>query len=305
MRRRPAVAGLFILPLLSGVLVAGLLSAAWIVAGEPGAAGSTWFKVVRTEEAHYSGSPTEPVFFLAVGNDGRPGDTTVRGDAVHVIGVNPAQGSATILDIPRDTGVPIAGHGTDKITHALAYGGLPLEAQVVSQLVGVSLPYAITTNFDGFIAMVDEMGGIDINIPTPMHDYYSGAYFDAGPHHLSGDESLRFSRDRHDFPLDDIKRTENQGLLMISALATLRQQNPGAAGAVHLIGVVARHVELQGVSVADLYRLGRLALSIDPAKIRNVTVPTVDVKGTTVLGLDPAARDLFADFADDAILERH
>jgi hypothetical protein len=116
---------------------------------------------------------------------------------------------------------------------------------------------------------------------------------------------LRFSRDRHDFPLDDIKRTENQGLLMISALATLRQQNPGAAGAVHLIGVVARHVELQGVSVADLYRLGRLALSIDPAKIRNVTVPTVDVKGTTVLGLDPAARDLFADFADDAILERH
>jgi hypothetical protein len=53
----------------------------------------------------------------------------------------------------------------------------------------------------------------------------------------------------------------------------------------------------------DLYRLGRLALSIDPARIRNVVVPTVDTGKSTVLGLDPSASTLFADFADDAVLE--
>ena len=42
-----------------------------------------------------------PVFILVVGNDGRPGLEGARGDAIHVIGVNPALGKATILDIPR------------------------------------------------------------------------------------------------------------------------------------------------------------------------------------------------------------
>jgi polyisoprenyl-teichoic acid--peptidoglycan teichoic acid transferase len=304
--RRRSILFVFLGPPLCGLLAAALVSAAWLVADRPElAAGKTWLKVEGTGEVHYSGSPTQPVFFLAVGNDGRTGETVVRGDALHLIGVNPAQGSATILDFPRDLGVPLPGHGNDKITHALAYGGLKLMAPVVSQLVGVDIPYAVTTNFDGFIAMVDEVGGIDINIPTPMHDSYSGAYFDPGPHHLTGDEALRFSRDRHDFPLDDIKRTENQGLLIISALDTLRRQNPGAAGTLRFLATVGRHVELQGAGLSDLYRLGRLALSIDPTKIRNVVVPTLDVKGTTVLGLDPAARGLFADFADDAVLETH
>jgi LCP family protein required for cell wall assembly len=303
MNRRRVVALLVVLPVLSGVMLGGLVSAAWVVA-QPGlAAGTTWLKVAKTGEAHFSGAPTQPFFLLAVGNDGRPGDTSVRGDALHLVGVNPEQGSATVLDIPRDTGAPIPGHGIDKITHAMVYGGLGLEAQVVGELVGVQIPYAITTNFDGFVAMIDEMGGIDIDIQQPMHDDFSGAFFDPGPRHLSGDDALRYSRDRHDFPLDDVKRTENQGFLAISALATLRGQNPGAAGAVSLVATLARHVQLEGLSVVDLYRLGRLALSIDPGRIRNVVVPTVDTGKSTVLGLDPSASTLFADFADDAVLE--
>jgi hypothetical protein len=93
--------------------------------------------------------------------------------------------------------------------------------------------------------------------------------------------------------------------LAISALATLRRQNPGAGGAVKLVATLSRHIELEGLSLVDLYRLGRLALSIDPARIRNVVVPTVDTGTSTVLGLDVSARALFADFTDDAVLETH
>lgn len=305
MDRRRAVALVVVLPVLAGMVFGGLVTAAWLVVRPGLAGGTTWLKVAKTGEAHFSGAPTQPFFFLAVGNDGRTGDTSVRGDALHLVGVNPAQGSATVLDIPRDSGVPIEGHGVDKITHAMVYGGLGLEARVVGELVGVQVPYAVTTNFDGFVAMIDEMGGIDIDIQQPMHDFYSGADFDLGPHHLSGDDALRFSRDRHDFPLDDVKRTENQGYLAIAALATLRRQNPGAAGALRLVATLGRHVDLEGLGLVDLYRLGRLALSIDPARIRNVVVPTIDTGKSTVLGVDPAARDLFADFDDDAVLETH
>ena len=136
----------------------------------PFASGATWFTVTKVGEAHFSDEPTKPFFFLAVGNDGRTGDTVTRGDAIHLIGVNPALHAATILDIPRDTGAAIPGHGTDKINAANTYGGLALEAQTVGNLVGVQIPYAITTDFDGFMAMVDGIGGVDVTVHQDMND---------------------------------------------------------------------------------------------------------------------------------------
>ena len=61
-----------------------------------------------------------------------------------------------------------------------------------------------------------------------MHDTYSGAYFQPGPQHLNGSAALAFSRDRHDFPQSDIIRTDNQGLLILAAIAQL--QHAGAHG---------------------------------------------------------------------------
>ena len=59
-----------------------------------------------------------------------------------------------------------------------------------------------------------------------MNDSFSGAEFAAGPNHLTGDQALAFSRDRHSFSSGDIARTENQGLLIISALQTLQKPKP-------------------------------------------------------------------------------
>ena len=53
-----------------------------------------------------------------------------------------------------------------------------------------------------------------------------------------------------------------------------------------------------------MYELGRLALSIDPARIKNVVLPT-GAGGGTNLAVAPGAQDLFADFRDDAILQNH
>lgn len=282
-----------------------LVVAAWLAGVRiPFASGTTWFTVTKVGAAHFSDEPSQPFFFLVVGSDSRPGVGGSRGDALHLIGVNPASHAATILDIPRDTGATIPGHGTDKINAALAYGGLALQAQTVSNLVGVKIPYAITTDFAGFTSMIDELGGVDVNVPSTMHDSYSGAFYGPGPHHFTGDESLRFVRDRHDFPTGDIKRTENQGIFMLSALATLEKRNLGAAGTLHDLAVAWRHTQLEGVGLVDLYRLGRLAQAIDPANVKNVTIPVGSGTGTR-LQVEPSARALFADFADDGILETH
>lgn len=291
-------------PLVAAIVAVGL-GAAWLHGAHlPLISGRRWFTVTKVGETHFADEPTQPFFFLVVGNDGRPGVGGARGDALHLIGVNPAAHAATILDIPRDTGVSIPGHGVDKINAAFAYGGLALEAEVVGRLVGVSVPYAVTTNFDGFTAMIDEIGGLDVDVPVAMHDSDSGAYFQPGLQHLDGDQALRFSRDRHDFPRGDIERTGNQGYLIVSALGDLRRSHGDAAGTITALAALARHTELQDLGLTDLYRFGRLALAIDPGNVKNVTIPVTSGPGTN-LDLGPGAASLFADFADDGVLESH
>ena len=156
--RRRALAALS-LPLVLALALAGL-GTWWLRTGRLPAAGATWMTVTRTGGSDATPAPGAPVYVLVVGSDARLGETVARGDAIHVIGVNPSSGQATMLDIPRDTGAAIPGHGTDKINAAMSTGGPELLAQTVSNFVGVPISYVITTNFDGFMGMVDDLGGV-------------------------------------------------------------------------------------------------------------------------------------------------
>ena len=155
-------------------------------------------------------------------------------------------------------------------------------ASAVSSVVGVQLPMVVRVNFPHFQQMVDSIGGIDITIPTAMDDDFSGAHFNAGPTHLNGEQALAFSRDRHSFANGDLSRTNNQGLLILAALSTLRAKNPSAGDTVRLVALVGRHVKLDGVGIADLFHMGQLGLAIDPANIKNVTLPVGAAGGSNL-----------------------
>ncbi len=136
-----------------------------------------------------------------------------------------------------------------------------------------------------------------------MHDTYSGAYFAPGLQHMTGLQALAFARDRHDFPQSDIIRTSNQGRLILDAMRQLRTKMQSAPGEFKLLALLGRHAQLDGIGIKDLYHLGRLAFSLDPNQIKNITIPYND--GVTCLTLGANAASLFADFRDDAILETH
>jgi LCP family protein required for cell wall assembly len=282
-----------------GMLVAGLLTAAWLVLGKPTPAkGAIWFQITETGTADFSGAPEQPFFFLALGNDARGDLDRGLGDAIHVIGVNPAARSATIINVPRDTTAPSG----DKINAYHSLQGLGATAQQLNQMMGIQINYAITTNFPGFIDMVNSIGGIDVLLPVALDDPDAGAVFPAGPVHVDGHGALAISRDRKDHLGGDIDRTGFQAIVIMSALATLRAQNPGDVGTLKLATIVARHIKgSENVSLTDLYRLGRLALSIDPANIKSITIPVGTGAGSNLVVGD--ASGLFADFRDDAIVQ--
>lgn len=303
-RRHPILATLVIVPTVL-VLSLSTLVALWLAGVQvPGASAARWFTITKTANADYTPAPNQPVFILAIGNDGRPGDTVTRGDAIHLIGVNPTTRQATMLDLPRDTGLEIPGHGVDKVNASHTMGGARLQADTIGQAVGVQIPYVIDTDFEGFIGLVDDMGGLQVNVPYPMKDTYSGANFPAGPQKLNGEQALQYARNRHQFPDSDLTRTQNQGYLILQALTQLRAANTGPMQTLDLLADLGRHAKLDGIGLKDLYALSRLGLSIDPAAVKNVLVPVVSGKGST-LALGPGAASLFEDFRDDATLQSH
>jgi LCP family protein required for cell wall assembly len=285
-----------------GVLLASLASAAWFTLGPDLAAGSTFLKIekVSTASSEFDASPTTPFFFLALGNDSREAGANGLGDSIHVIGINPATKQGTMLNVPRDTEAP----GGGKINAFHSNGGLPAFINQINQMMGIQINYAITTDFPRFIDMVNTIGGIKINIPYDLTDVEnSGADFRPGPTKVNGEQALAIARDRHDFDRQgDRQRTWQAGLVILSALSTIQENQTSEGDTLKLLATLIGHVTTENVSLQELFRLGRLAMSIDPANIGNCTIPTGAGEGSN-LSVAPDAQALFADFRDDGVAQ--
>ncbi len=286
--------------LATGALIAGLVTAAWLALGSPRADATTWLQVTKFE-SNYSGAPEEPFYFLALGNDGRTDADKGLGDAIHVIGVNPQLGQATMLNVPRDTTAPSG----DKINAYHSLEGLPGIVRELNQMMGIEISYAITTNFPGFIEMVDKLGGVTVNVPAPMDDPQgSGAFFPVpGPTQMAGEHALQFVRDRKSFTAGDIDRSHNQGTFILDMLAKLQAGDTSPAETLRQIAILGIHTKTEGLGLTELFRLGRLAMNIPPANVKNITIPVGGGSGTN-LAVTPDAQALFADFADDAVVSQ-
>ena len=268
--------------------------------------GEAAVEVIKVDQGYFRPQPGQPVFVLVMGHDARARDGRSRGDALHVIGINPEAGQATILNIPRDTWTDIPGRGIDKINAANYHGGPLLQARAVSALVGVDIPIVLSTGFEGLADMVDDLGGINVDVPFAMNDPTSGAVFPRGTVRMDGGAALAFARNRS-VSGGDFTRTQDQGILILAGLSKLRDSAPSAANVLKWMAVLTNHARLDGVGLGDLYRLGRVALSIDPENVRNITMPGTagSAAGQSVVFVGGGAAGLFADFRDDAILQRY
>lgn len=310
-RRRRALLLLVVTPVVCGLALAGAVTAAWLALGSPRPAdAAVWLQVTSLTGVDFTTAPEQPFFVLVVGTGARSDDPAEStddpglADAIHVVGVNPALRTATILDIPRDTEGPTGAKLNSYIVNSDENFGLRAQADAVSEVTGLPISYVIRANFPNFVQMVDEIGGIDIDLPFDLVDENSGADFVAGPNHLNGDQALALSRARYALPRGDIDRTLNQGLVLLAGLRTIQSQVPSAGGTVRLVATAGRHVKLDGIGVRDLFALGQLALAIDPATVKNVVLPVGSGSGSNLVKSADAA-PLLADLADDGVLQNH
>ena len=233
----------------------------------------------QLQQAHAGYVPaldgSTPIFILVLGSDARPGEeiTGQRADSIHLVSINPEKAKATIIGFPRDSWVSIPGYGTNKINAAMTAGGPQLVVDTVESLMGVTIDYWALTWFEGFQAMINDIGGITVNVPFDVYDRYAHAQIDAGTQVLSGRDALALSRARHALPEGDFGRSENQGLLLVSALAQFRKEfTSDPSRLLDWVGAGLRNMRTD-LSLDEVMSLAFTASTLNPKRVVNVVLP--------------------------------
>jgi LCP family protein required for cell wall assembly len=191
---------------------------------------------------------------LLVGVDERPDHPAegVRSDTLIVARINAPAGWISLLSIPRDTQVELPDVGQTKINVAYgqgyahaeelygagvspAQGGMALAAQTVEQFLGLGewgqrIHYTAQINFEGFVGIIDALGGITIDVPQhiidtayPTPDFgVMRVEFLPGPQEMDGQTALIYARTRH--ADSDFGRAERQQQVLRAIVAELQER---------------------------------------------------------------------------------
>lgn len=122
-----------------------------------------------------------------------------RSDAMIVATVNMAEERIDLVNIPRDTLSYIDKVDYyDKINHSRAFGGNVKDTMIsIENLLHVPIDYYVEVDFDGFMQVVDKLGGIDIDVKTDIWSYeLDRIYIKQGYQTLNGDLALKYVRAR-------------------------------------------------------------------------------------------------------------
>ena len=256
-----------------------------------------------------AGDAGEAMTLLLVGMDVRTGLTPEQkaefstGDADGVMNTDsmmlahvPADGSAaSFVSLPRDTYVEIPGAGEGRLNSAYATGFAEAEGgdaerraagaqrlvQTVSGFTGLQIDHFAEIDLLGFINLSTIVGGVEVNICEATSDPNSGADFQAGPQTISGADALKFVRQRHGLPNEDLDRVVRQQVYIAGMLRNLLSTD-----VLLDLGKQKAIVERVGGSLVldeglDIFDLAAQMQGVQPGSIDFQTIP----------GLTPARID--------------
>ncbi len=143
--------------------------------------------------------PNNYLNIVLLGSDRRPNSGAWRTDSMIIVSVDVDNNIVRLLSLPRDLWVYIPGHGYNRINTADLWGELAKKGsgpdwvkQTIHYNLGIPIHYYVRVDFQGFIKIIDAVGGIDVDVECPLPDIN----LSAGIHHMDGQEALRYARSR-------------------------------------------------------------------------------------------------------------
>lgn len=178
----------------------------------------------------------KPLALLLLGMDYRPKIGGMNTDVVMVAAFNPKSNTATVVTIPRDSDLQLDGYSTQKINAFYARFHSKSDAkgdaadayardemkQMLGKFFDIDINYASVLKFQGFVDIVDKLGGVNVNVDKDMRyvDNADGTNIDlkAGEQKLNGEDALGFVRyrksNRGTAASSDFERNERQSQVL-------------------------------------------------------------------------------------------
>ena len=234
---------------------------------------------------------------LLIGTDSRAGvsadqaDTFGKGDVggnrsdtIMVLRTDTSTGQLSVLSLPRDLYVHIAGtKRSDRINAAYAAGTTTL-VQTIRENFEIPVTHVVEIDFTGFQSLVATVGGVYIDFPQAARDTVTGLDQPAGRHLLSPEQAIAYVRSRHfqssvdgrwrTDPRGDLGRVLRQQTFIRAVLQRARDKgasNPLAANA--LLADATGAVKLDPTfTMGNLANLASDFRAFDPARLKTYTV---------------------------------
>ncbi len=199
-----------------------------------------------------------------------------RSDVNLILVVNPAKHKILLLNTPRDFYVPLAMNGKlDKLTHAGLYG-VNESIHTLENFYGIKFNYYARINFDATSAIIDQLGGVNINIPYVVNTYHGHRHYEPGNYHLNGDEALDFARERVSISWagGDRERGRNQEKIITALLQKLQQDKTILTKLDQIFNSITKNIQTN-FTPDDLKYLVQKQLS----NFSNWQIESIDVDG--------------------------
>jgi LCP family protein required for cell wall assembly len=248
-------------------------------AGRPAAgAGTNWLVVGSDSREGLSDQQVKDLHLGKVA--GRRTDTIIL---LH----RPESGPPTLVSLPRDSYVPIPGHGRNKLNAAYAFGGAPLLARTVETVTGLRIDHYAEVGFGGFVGMTDAVGGVQLCPKRNINDHKSGLHVKKGCQEMDGATALAYVRARYFDPQGDLGRVKRQqeflGAVFDEAVSPATLLNPFRVLSLGNAATTALTID-NGDGPVSLLQFARTMRAVAGGDGRRVTVPVSDVNYSTSAG---------------------
>ena len=226
----------------------------------------------------------------AFGNEANAGGQ--RSDVTMVARFDPAAKTVTVLSIPRDLWVDIPGNdsgisGMNRINAAYD-SGPDLLIQTIEQDLGIPINHYMAVDFPGFSGMVNALGGVTMDFPTPVKDQYTGLDVSTvGCQVVNGTTALELVRSRHLYyknangyweydGLSDFSRIQRQDAFFRAVLSKVNSAITNPLAINSFIGAAVGNLTIDDtLTQGDLFHIAEVFRGLPASHLVTETLPTV------------------------------
>ncbi|XID92169.1 LCP family protein [Paenibacillaceae bacterium WGS1546] len=248
------------------------------------------------EPPEWVGDERINIMLMGVDSRGVQNKERSRSDTMIVVSIDPVDKSTHMFSLLRDTYVEIPQRGKNRLNAAVVLGGPLLAMDTVQQLIDLPIHYYVYTDFEGFISLIDELGGIEIDIEKNMRhtdnrdDPRYNIQLEQGVQHLDGLTALQYVRFRSD-AMADFARSERQRKFL-AAVADKLQSTTTLLKLPQLLNGIAPYIETN-IPPGDMLKLARLGLNLDAGNLEGIQIPQMGAFRQEIInGMDVLVPDI-------------